>query len=100
MFLVNFAGFQLFHPLYSCSFYFLVFPMARKAVVVKQQRRQKEHLRALRDGRRPKFPTKVYNRCSLCARKGGYMGFFGICRICFRELAANGEIAGVTKSSW
>ena len=74
--------------------------MARKAVVLKQRKRKADYLRALRDGRKPKFPTRTYNRCSLCGRNHGYMGFFGICRICFRELACNGDIPGVTKSSW
>ena len=74
--------------------------MARKAIVVKQAKRKEAYLRALSDGRKPKFPTRIYNRCQLCGRVRGYMGFFGICRICFRELAANGEIPGMTKSSW
>ncbi|MBT3834957.1 type Z 30S ribosomal protein S14 [Candidatus Peribacteria bacterium] len=74
--------------------------MARKAVVVKHLKKKEAFLRALRDGRKPKFPTRVYNRCSICGRVRGFMGFFGICRICFRELAANGDMPGVTKSSW
>ncbi len=74
--------------------------MARKAVVVKQRKRKLAHLRALQDGRKPTFPTRVYNRCQLCGRVRGYMGFFGCCRICFRELAANGEVPGVKKASW
>jgi small subunit ribosomal protein S14 len=74
--------------------------MARKAIVDKQQKKQEACLRAIRDGRKPKFSTRIYNRCQLCGRVRGYMGFFGICRICFRELASNGEIPGVTKSSW
>jgi len=39
-------------------------------------------------------------RCWRCGRKHGYMRDFGICRICFRELANRGELPGVTKSSW
>ncbi len=74
--------------------------MARKSIVVSQQRKKEAFLTALRAGKKPKFPTRVYNRCELCGRPRGYMGFFGICRICFRELACNGEIPGVTKSSW
>jgi len=74
--------------------------MARKAIVVKQQKRKEAYLRALRAGRKPKFSTRIYNRCALCGRPRGFMGYFGICRICFRELAAEGEIPGVTKSSW
>ena len=74
--------------------------MARDALVIgwKKKCAAAEHARAT--GKKPKFPTRVYNRCKLCYRKGGYMGFFGVCRICFRELACAGEIPGVTKSSW
>jgi small subunit ribosomal protein S14 len=74
--------------------------MARKAIVFKQQKKREEFLRALRDGRTPKLSTRVYNRCTLCGRSRGFMGFFGVCRICFRELAAQGDVPGVTKSSW
>jgi small subunit ribosomal protein S14 len=48
----------------------------------------------------PKFRTRGYNRCNICGRPHGYMRKFGICRICFRELAYKGEIPGITKSSW
>jgi len=50
--------------------------------------------------KKPKFKTRKKNRCHICGRPRGYMGKFGICRICFRRLAHNGEIPGVTKSSW
>ena len=50
--------------------------------------------------RAPKFSTRKVNRCWKCGRKHGYMRDFGLCRICFRELASKGEIPGVTKSSW
>lgn len=46
------------------------------------------------------FPTRVYNRCKICGKVHGYMRKFGVCRICFRELAREGKIAGVKKSSW
>ena len=74
--------------------------MARKALVVKQKRKLAEYLRAKSRGKKPVFPTRVYNRCNLCGRKRGFMRFFGICRICFRELAVEGDIPGITKSSW
>ncbi len=48
----------------------------------------------------PKFPVRKYHRCEICGRPRGYMGRFGICRICFRELASKGQIPGVTKASW
>jgi small subunit ribosomal protein S14 len=47
-----------------------------------------------------KFMTRYRNRCSLCGRPRGFYRDFGLCRICFRKLAHNGEIPGVTKSSW
>jgi len=50
--------------------------------------------------REPKFPSRAHNRCRLCGRPRGYMRKFGICRICFRELASDGLIPGVRKSSW
>jgi small subunit ribosomal protein S14 len=48
----------------------------------------------------PKYSTRVVRRCWKCGRKRGYMRDFGLCRICFRELAAKGLIPGVRKSSW
>jgi len=48
----------------------------------------------------PKFSTRKVNRCWRCGRRHGYMRDFKLCRICFRELANNGQIPGVTKSSW
>lgn len=50
--------------------------------------------------RTPKFKVQRYNRCALCGRPRGYIRKFGICRICFRELAHTGMLPGVTKSSW
>jgi small subunit ribosomal protein S14 len=79
--------------------------MARTALVLRQLRFVKDRLTAktLTPEKRAKkriFQTRAYNRCSLCQRRRGFMRFFGICRICFRELAANGDIPGVKKSSW
>jgi len=50
--------------------------------------------------RTPKFSSRKYNRCQRCVRPRGYYRKFGLCRICFRELALRGEIPGVTKASW
>jgi len=50
--------------------------------------------------KKPKFSTRKVNRCWRCGRKHGYMRDFDLCRICFRELANNGQLPGVTKSSW
>ena len=61
--------------------------MAKKALREKQRRKQK-------------FSVRKYNRCHRCGRSRAYMRDFGLCRICFRELALKGEIPGVVKSSW
>jgi small subunit ribosomal protein S14 len=61
--------------------------MAKKSLVIKQQRD-------------PKYKTRYYNRCKICGRPHAYIRKFGICRICFRELAHKGEIPGVKKASW
>jgi len=50
--------------------------------------------------KKPKFSTRIVRRCFRCGRKRGYMREFGLCRICFREMANRGEIPGVKKSSW
>jgi small subunit ribosomal protein S14 len=47
-----------------------------------------------------KHKVQNHNRCALCGRPRAYMRKFGLCRICFRELALKGEIPGVRKSSW
>lgn len=44
--------------------------------------------------------TRIRNRCSMSGRPRAYIGKFGVSRIQFRELALNGKIPGVTKSSW
>ena len=61
--------------------------MAKTAMKLKQQRKQK-------------FSTREYNRCRICGRPRGYMRKFDMCRVCFRKLASEGQIPGVTKSSW
>jgi small subunit ribosomal protein S14 len=50
--------------------------------------------------RKPKYKVRTYNRCSVCGRPRGYFRYFGLCRICLRELAHQGVLPGVTKSSW
>jgi small subunit ribosomal protein S14 len=50
--------------------------------------------------KKTKYQTRIVRRCWRCGRKRGYMRRFAMCRICFRELASQGEIPGVTKSSW
>ncbi len=53
-----------------------------------------------RSQKKPKFSSRIVRRCFRCGRKHGYMRAFGICRICFREMATQGQIPGVKKSSW
>ena len=48
----------------------------------------------------PKFTVRKYNHCRRCGRARAYMRKFGLCRICLRELALQGEIPGITKASW
>ncbi|MFA5871456.1 MAG: type Z 30S ribosomal protein S14 [Parcubacteria group bacterium] len=50
--------------------------------------------------KKPKFSSRIVRRCWRCGRKRSYMRDFKLCRICFRELASQGEIPGVRKSSW
>ncbi|MBM3166013.1 MAG: type Z 30S ribosomal protein S14 [Chloroflexi bacterium] len=47
-----------------------------------------------------KYRVQQHNRCKICGRPRAYIRRFGMCRICFRELALRGEIPGVRKSSW
>ncbi|NLV75318.1 MAG: type Z 30S ribosomal protein S14 [Chloroflexi bacterium] len=60
--------------------------MAKTSIIVRETRR--------------KYENRVRNRCSRCGRPRGFMRRFNLCRICFRELAMNGKIPGVVKSSW
>ncbi|HUB83183.1 MAG TPA: type Z 30S ribosomal protein S14 [Bryobacteraceae bacterium] len=48
----------------------------------------------------PILPTRRRSRCWRCGRPRGFLRKFGVCRLCFRQLALNGEIPGVTKASW
>jgi small subunit ribosomal protein S14 len=50
--------------------------------------------------KKPKYKSRIVKRCFRCGRKKGYMRRFGLCRICFRELANQGLIPGIKKSSW
>ncbi|MBA3047814.1 type Z 30S ribosomal protein S14 [Patescibacteria group bacterium] len=61
--------------------------MARKAQIAKSNKN-------------PKYSTRIVRRCWRCGRNRGFMRDFGLCRICFRELANSGDVPGITKSSW
>lgn len=47
-----------------------------------------------------KFKIRVRNRCRLCGLPRGFIRRFQLCRICFREMALQGKLPGVAKSSW
>lgn len=49
---------------------------------------------------RVKFEVRHRNRCQVCGRPRGFMRKFGLCRICFRNLALQGYLPGVIKASW
>ncbi len=61
--------------------------MAKKSLIAKASRE-------------PKFRVRAYHRCRICGRARAYYRRFALCRICFRNLALEGKIPGVTKSSW
>lgn len=61
--------------------------MAKKSMINRQQKQQK-------------YKVREYTRCSICGRPKAVLRKYGICRICFRDLANKGEIPGVKKASW
>jgi small subunit ribosomal protein S14 len=61
--------------------------VAKKSLVAKQKRTSKYEVRA-------------YTRCNRCGRPRAVYRKFGLCRICLRELAHQGAVPGMTKSSW
>ena len=54
----------------------------------------------VKERRPPKFKVRLRNRCRLCGRARGFLRKFELCRLCFRRLALEGDVVGVTKSSW
>ncbi len=61
--------------------------MAKKSMIAKANRK-------------PKFKVREYNRCKVCGRPHAYYRKFGLCRLCLRKLANQGELPGVIKASW
>jgi small subunit ribosomal protein S14 len=61
--------------------------VARKALIEKSRKK-------------PKFKARGYTRCKRCGRPRAFIRDFGLCRLCFREMALRGEIPGVAKASW
>ena len=89
--------------------------MAREAIKARERKRERlvakyaakrAELKAAGDyeglDKLPRNSSKVrlHNRCKLTGRPKGYMRKFGISRVTFREMASEGKIPGVTKSSW
>lgn len=56
--------------------------------------------KVVREKKKLKYEGRYRNRCMRCGRPRGYLRKFGLCRLCFRELASRGEIPGVKKASW
>ena len=71
--------------------------MAKKSMKIKQARPQKY---STREYNRCKLCGRPHAYCKLCGRPHAYIRKYGICRVCFRELAHKGEIPGVKKASW
>jgi small subunit ribosomal protein S14 len=63
-------------------------------------RRESMTLKAQKKPGIAKLPGRHRNRCWRCGRPRAFLRKFGICRLCFRQLALNGEIPGVVKASW
>ncbi len=61
--------------------------MAKKSLIIKASRPQK-------------YKVREYTRCQRCGRPRGVYRRFQLCRVCLRELALQGFIPGMTKSSW
>lgn len=89
--------------------------MAKKSIIARQTKRERlaakyaakrAELKATGDyaglDKLPKnaSPVRLKNRCKLSGRPKGYMRFFGINRLEFREMALYGKIPGLTKASW
>ena len=94
---------------------FRAFLMAKTAWIEREKRKKKtvEKYAALRAELKAKgdyvglsqlprnaSPTRMTNRCQASGRRRGFIGRFKLSRMAFRELASNGYIPGVTKSSW
>jgi len=69
--------------------------MATTAKIAKDVKLEKA-----RKAKTSKLQCRHRNRCWRCGRPRAFLRKFGICRLCFRKLALNGEIPGVTKASW
>lgn len=89
--------------------------MAKKSIIARERKRERlvakyadlrAELKAAGDYDamdklpRNSSPKRLHNRCNLTGRPKGYIRYFGICRVKFRDLALDGKIPGVRKASW
>jgi small subunit ribosomal protein S14 len=78
----------------------------RKRATVKKYAAVRAELKATKDYAglaqlpRDASPTRVVNRCEVTGRRRAFIRRFKVSRLTFRELASQGLIPGVTKSSW
>lgn len=68
--------------------------MAKTSMIEKESQRRELAAK----GKYPK--VRLHNRCSICGRPKGYYRDFGLCRLHLRQMAHQGLLPGVTKSSW
>lgn len=75
--------------------------MAKTSKVVKSKKLLRQREEYLKSGERKenKVSTRGVNRCKITGRPKGYMRYFGLSRLTFRELALKGELPGVVKAS-
>lgn len=75
--------------------------MAKKSKVIKSKRLLAKRAEYMKQGERKtnRVSTRGVNRCKITGRPKGYMRYFGLSRITFRELANKGELPGVVKAS-
>mgnify|MGYP000959825829 FL=1 len=79
---------------------------AKRLKLINKFKAKREQLKAAGDytalDKLPKnaSPVRYRNRCELTGRPRGYIGFFGLSRIQFRDLASYGMIPGLSKASW
>lgn len=69
-------------------------------MIAKAAKKRRKVANAIAAGVKPKKACQAYNCCQKCGRPRGYIGFFGLCRICLREMARDGQVPGLRKSSW
>ena len=72
----------------------------RESVTVREGVDVATTAKVAREKKTLKFKVRHRNRCRRCGRPRAFLRKFALCRLCFRELALKGDVAGVTKSSW